>query len=162
MRFTMRPAFACAGFPPPPIASARPSSQRPSARRTETLVTDDAIRCDACPVLCYIKAGRTGACDRYANDNGQLIRIGPHVVLDRALSRGDSVVPFLDRSREWDGNIVGGPDTFVTAIGAGTTYPDYKPAPFIISSVVQGVYMATLVTETIFSYCRVKLQTDTD
>ena len=31
---------------------------------------DDAIRCDACPVLCYIKPGRTGACDRYGNDNG--------------------------------------------------------------------------------------------
>jgi len=123
---------------------------------------DDAIRCDACPVLCYIKPGRTGACDRYANDNGQLIRIDPHVVLDRALSRGDSVVPFLDPHRDWDGTIVSGPDTFVTAIGAGTTYPDYKPAPFIISSTVQGVDMVTVVTEGIFSYCGVKAKIDTD
>jgi len=129
----------------------------------EALVADDdAIRCDACPVLCYIKPGRTGACDRYANDNGQLIRIDPHVVLDRALSRGESVVPFLDREQEWDGRIVSGPDTFVTAIGAGTTYPDYKPAPFIISSVVQGVDMVTVVTEGIFSYCGVKVKIDTD
>jgi 6-hydroxynicotinate reductase len=129
----------------------------------EALVADDdAIRCDACPVLCYIKPGRTGACDRYANDNGQLIRIDPHVVLDRALSRGESVVPFLDREREWDGRIVSGPDTFVTAIGAGTTYPDYKPAPFIISSAVQGVDMVTVVTEGIFSYCGVKVKIDTD
>jgi len=123
---------------------------------------DDAIRCDACPVLCYIKPGRTGACDRYANSNGQLIRIDPHVVLDRALSRGGSVVPFLDRNRDWDGNIVAGSGTFVTAIGAGTTYPDYKPAPFIISSEVQGVDMVTVVTEGIFSYCGVKLKIDTD
>jgi hypothetical protein len=123
---------------------------------------DDAIRCDACPVLCYIKPGRTGACDRYANDNGQLIRIDPHVVLDRAVSRGDSVVPFLDHNREWDGNIVSGPENFVTAIGAGTTYPDYKPAPFIISSAVQGADMVTVVTEGIFSYCGVKLKIDTD
>jgi hypothetical protein len=123
---------------------------------------DDAIRCDACPVLCYIKPGRTGACDRYANENGQLVRIDPHVVLDRALSRGDSVVPFLDRDREWDGSIVGGPETFVTAIGAGTTYPDYKPAPFIISSAVRGVDMVTVVTEGIFSYCGVKVKIDTD
>ena len=94
----------------------------------------NAIRCDACPVLCYINPGRTGACDRYANDNGQLVRIDPHVVLDRAVSRGDSVVPFLDRDREWDGSIVTSPENFVTAIGAGTTYPDYKPAPFIVSS----------------------------
>ena len=39
---------------------------------------DDAIRCDACPVLCYIKPGRTGSCDRYANHDGNwcgLIRI---------------------------------------------------------------------------------------
>ncbi len=123
---------------------------------------DDAIRCDACPVLCYIKPGRTGACDRYGNDNGQLVRIDPHVVLDRAVTRGDSVVPFLDRDRDWDGSIVSGPDNFVTAIGAGTTYPDYKPAPFIISSAVQGVDMVTVVTEGIFSYCGVKLKIDTD
>jgi len=122
----------------------------------------EAIRCDACPVLCYINPGRTGACDRYANDNGQLVRIDPHVVLDRAVSRGDSVVPFLDRDREWDGSIVTGPENFVTAIGAGTTYPDYKPAPFIISSSVQGVDMVTVVTEGIFSYCGVKVKIDTD
>jgi 6-hydroxynicotinate reductase len=122
----------------------------------------DAIRCDACPVLCYIKPGRTGACDRYGNRDGQLVRLDPHVVLDRTLARGDSVVPFLERDREWDGNVVGGPSTFVTAIGAGTTYPDYKPAPFIISSEVEGVDMVTVVTEGIFSYCGVKLKIDTD
>jgi hypothetical protein len=123
---------------------------------------DDAIRCDACPVLCYIKPGRLGACDRYGNHEGQLVRVDPHVVLDRAVSRGVSIVPFLDRDHEWDGNIVGGPGTFVTAIGAGTTYPDYKPAPFIISSHVEGVDMVTVVTEGIFSYCGVKLKIDTD
>jgi 6-hydroxynicotinate reductase len=125
-------------------------------------VTEDAIRCDACPVLCYIKPGRTGSCDRYGNVNGQLVRLDPHVVLDRALSRGDSVVPFLQNSAEWNGALVGGGETFVTAIGAGTTYPDYKPAPFIISSQVEGVDMVTVVTEGIFSYCGVKLKIDTD
>src|SRR5437667_301583 len=131
-------------------------------RRQETSVVDDAIRCDACPVLCYIKPGRTGACDRYGNQDGQLVRLDPHVVLDRAVSRGESVVPFLDRDREWDGNIVSGPANFVTAIGAGTTYPDYKPAPFIMSSEVEGVDMVTVVTEGIFSYCGVKLKIDTN
>ncbi len=123
---------------------------------------DDAIRCDACPVLCYIKPGRAGACDRYANHDGQLVRLDPHVVLDRALSRGETVVPFLDRARDWDGTLVSGHETFITAIGAGTTYPDYKPAPFIISSEVEGVDMVTVVTEGIFSYCGVKLKIDTD
>jgi 6-hydroxynicotinate reductase len=125
-------------------------------------VADDAIRCDACPVLCYIKPGRTGSCDRYGNVDGQLVRLDPHVVLDRALSRGDSVVPFLQKAKDWDGNLVSGEETFVTAIGAGTTYPDYKPAPFIISSEVAGVDMVTVVTEGIFSYCGLKLKIDTD
>jgi hypothetical protein len=35
----------------------------------------------------------------------------------------------------------------VTAVGAGTTYPDYKPAPFIVSQEVDGVDMVTVVTE---------------
>ena len=113
-------------------------------------------------MLCYIKPGRLGACDRYGNRDGQLVRVDPHVVLDRALERGSSIVPFLGREQDWDGNIVGAPQTFVTAIGAGTTYPDYKPAPFIISSEVEGVDMVTVVTEGIFSYCGVKVKIDTD
>ncbi|HEY1679612.1 MAG TPA: hypothetical protein VGG04_17985 [Candidatus Sulfotelmatobacter sp.] len=123
---------------------------------------DDAIRCDACPVLCYIKPGRTGSCDRYGNHEGKLVRLDPHVVLDRAVERGESVVPFLEPSRDWDGSLVSHGETFVTAIGAGTTYPDYKPAPFIISSQVDGVDLVTVVTEGIFSYCGVKLKIDTD
>jgi 6-hydroxynicotinate reductase len=90
------------------------------------------------------------------------VRLDPHVVLDRALARGEPVVPFLRKKREWDGSLVDGEEAFVTGIGAGTTYPDYKPAPFIISSQVQGVDMVTVVTEGIFSYCGVKLKIDTD
>ncbi len=125
-------------------------------------VADDAIRCDACPVLCYIKPGRTGSCDRYGNHDGKLVRLDPHVILDRTMESGKSVVPFLERSREWDGTLASHRETFVTAIGAGTTYPDYKPAPFIISSRVEGVDMVTVVTEGIFSYCGVKVKIDTD
>jgi hypothetical protein len=122
----------------------------------------DTIRCDACPVLCYIRLGQTGACDRYANFNGQLVRIDPHILLDRAKSQGTPLVPFLGREGEWDGKPPVSQETFVTAIGAGTTYPDYKPAPFIVSSEVDGVDMVTVVTEGIFSYCGVKLKIDTD
>src|SRR5215471_1801264 len=136
--------------------------RRFSRKRAEVHVASDAIRCDACPVLCYIKLGRTGSCDRYGNHDGKLVRLDPHVVLNRAVERGDSVVPFLERSGEWDGSMVSHGETFVTAIGAGTTYPDYKPAPFIISSQVEGVDMVTVVTEGIFSYCGVKVKIDTD
>src|SRR5450631_4943107 len=144
-------------FPRHRTGCVRPFSRRP----TEALVADDAIRCDACPVLCYIKPGRTGSCDRYGNHEGKLVRLDPHVVLDRALERGESIVPFLERGRDWDGKLiyqseVSHGDTFVTAIGAGTTYPDYKPAPFIISSQVEGIDMVTVVTGGIFSYCGVK------
>jgi hypothetical protein len=97
-------------------------------------MADDAIRCDACPVLCYIKPGRTGSCDRYANNDGKLVRVDSHVLLDRTLSQSGAVVPFLDPSWEWDGSMIQSPEKFVTGIGAGTTYPDYKPAPFIVSS----------------------------
>ena len=83
-------------------------------------------------------------------------------LLDRAKSQGAPLVPFLEHEGEWDGKLLKSKDTFVTAIGAGTTYPDYKPAPFIVSSEVDGVDMVTVVTEGIFSYCGVKLKIDTD
>ena len=122
----------------------------------------DKIRCDACPVLCYIREGMLGACDRYANRGGVLTRVDPHVLLERTLEQGGDLVPFLPSSRDWDGRIVREPQTFVTAIGAGTTYPDYKPAPFIVASEVDGVDMVTVVTEGIFSYCGLKVKIDTD
>jgi hypothetical protein len=123
---------------------------------------DDKIRCDACPVMCFIKPGMTGACDRYANHDGDLVRVDPHVLLERTVSEGGKIVPFLDRPREWSGDIIHAPSPFVTAIGAGTTYPDYKPAPFIVSSQIDGVDMVTVVTEGIYSYCGVKVKIDTD
>ncbi len=122
----------------------------------------DKIRCDACPVLCYIRDGALGACDRYGNRNGELIRIDPHILLERTIESGREVVSFLHRDKEWDGRIVEPGNTVITAIGAGTTYPDYKPAPFIVSSEVAGVDMVTVVTEGIFSYCGVKVKIDTD
>lgn len=122
---------------------------------------DDKIRCDACPVMCFIKPGAVGACDRYGNVDGNLVRVDPHVVLDRVIDQGGELVSFAG-PREWAGDILHPPGTFVTAIGAGTTYPDYKPAPFIVSSEVDGVDMVTVVTEGIFSYCGVKVKIDTD
>ncbi|MBL8708270.1 MAG: 6-hydroxynicotinate reductase [Rhodospirillaceae bacterium] len=124
--------------------------------------TDDGkIRCDACPVLCYIREGASGACDRYANVAGELVRVDPHILLGKTLAEGQAVVPF-GGGRDWDGDLLQAGNTFVTAIGAGTTYPDYKPAPFIVAAEVEGVDMVTVVTEGIFSYCGVKIKIDTD
>ena len=129
---------------------------------SETPVKPEKIRCDACPVMCYIADGKSGACDRYANEGGNLVRLDPLVVLERRIEDGGDVVPFLEDDKPWDGNVVKPKDQFVTAIGAGTTYPDYKPAPFIVSSEVDGVDMITVVTEGIFSYCGAKIKVDTD
>ncbi len=122
----------------------------------------DKIRCDACPVMCYIKPGALGACDRYGNRDGELYRVDPHVVLERRLDDGGTIVSFGLGTLDWGGDILREPQTFVTAIGAGTTYPDYKPAPFIVSSEIEGIDMVTVVTEGIFSYCGVKVKIDTD
>ena len=135
---------------PPPVAN-RPRREKPAK-----------IRCDACPVLCYIAEGRAGACDRYANVDGMLTRVDPLVILDRTVESGGDVVSFLEGGHEWEGELVNAPARFVTAVGAGTTYPDYKPAPFIVSSRMDGVDMVTVVTEGIFSYCGAKLKIDTD
>ena len=118
------------------------------------------VRCDACPVLCRIRPGRAGACSRYANEDGALVRTDPLVLMTRTVAEGGETVPFLEGSEDWAGGLT--PPTFVTAIGAGTTYPDYKPAPFIVASKHAGVDTVTVVTEGIFSYCGIKVKIDTD
>ncbi|MBV9079107.1 MAG: 6-hydroxynicotinate reductase, partial [Methylobacteriaceae bacterium] len=132
------------------------------APATDGAAPDDKVRCDACPVMCLIRPGQAGACDRYANLGGELVRVDPHVVLERTVETGGALVPFGAGRGEWDGRVLGEATTFVTAIGAGTTYPDYKPAPFIVSAEIDGVDTVTVVTEGIFSYCGVKVKIDTD
>lgn len=120
----------------------------------------EKIRCDACPVMCYVAEGKTGACDRYANESGKIVRCDPLTVLDRRIADGGEIRPFL--KSDWDGSLVNDGDLFISAIGAGTTYPDYKPAPFIVSRDIEGVDFVTVVTEAIYSYCGVKVKIDTD
>ena len=140
------------------------------------------VECNACPVLCQISDGRTGACDRYANRDGTLVRVDPVVLLRRAMASGATgaaaLVPFnrpgaersdaSDRDAgvpaepDWNGDLLLADEVFVTGVGSSTTYPDYKPAPFIVASKARGVDMVTVVTEGIFSYCSFKVKIDTD
>ena len=76
-------------------------------------MADEVVRCDACPVLCRIRPGKVGACDRYANEGGRLVRVDPLVITERAAA----TVPFLDAAA-WDGALVR-TEPFVTGIGAG-------------------------------------------
>src|SRR5438270_10051525 len=79
------------------------------------------VRCDACPVLCRIRPGRAGACARYANENGQLVRTDPVLLMRRVVEAGGKVVAFSEP--DWDGQLLDPARTFVTGVGAGTTYP---------------------------------------
>ncbi|HXP97797.1 MAG TPA: 6-hydroxynicotinate reductase, partial [Telmatospirillum sp.] len=122
----------------------------------------DTVACDACPVQCRIRDGLAGACDRYRNLNGALVRSDPLVIVQAVEERGGKITPFLARDGAWDGSLISDAPLFVTGVGASTTYPDYKPAPFIVAAQHEGVDMVTVVTEGIFSYCGVKVKIDTD
>lgn len=125
------------------------------------------VECNACPVLCQITEGRTGACDRWGNVDGVLTRVDPVVLMRRLADKsgsGPAVIPNGAGTEE--GSIDTGTDSdtnlFVSGVASGTTYPDYKPAPFIVASKARGVDMVTVVTEGIFSYCSFKVKIDTD
>ena len=174
---------------PQVLEKSRPRNERMAAGK---------IECNACPVLCQIAEGRVGACDRYANSGGTLVRVDPVVMLRRTVQQappklvrfagrpalpagaasgyaggaspaaGDAapdardIAPDSPDSPDWDGDLLHANEVFVTGIGSSTTYPDYKPAPFIVASQADGVDMVTVVTEGIFSYCSLKVKIDTD
>jgi hypothetical protein len=141
---------------PQVLERARPRNER---------MAGDKVECNACPVLCQISPGKAGACDRYANREGVLVRLDPVLLLRRgaaADSPGAEVVDFDPAAPLPEAAADDGDEFFVTGIGSSTTYPDYKPAPFIVASQSGGVDMITVVTEGIFSYCSMKLKIDTD
>lgn len=137
---------------PQVLERARPRNERMASGK---------IECNACPVLCQISPGKTGACDRYANHEGTLVRVDPVLFLRRGpQALAEDALP-LDGSTPAQPS-ASGDDFFVTGVGSSTTYPDYKPAPFIVASQARGVDMVTVVTEGIFSYCSFKVKIDTD
>jgi NAD-dependent dihydropyrimidine dehydrogenase PreA subunit len=114
------------------------------------LATAGAIPCDACPIGCQIKDGGIGACLRYRSKDGKLVRVTP-------------LTPFKQVED------VVGPDPIeairrplITGIGAGTTYPDCKPAPFIVRGKRRDVDVVTVVTEAPLSYSGIMVKIDTD
>jgi hypothetical protein len=125
-------------------------------------MASDKVECNACPVLCQISAGRSGACDRYANVDGELVRVDPVLLMRRSGAQAGEV-PIVEFAQRDDGaGAIIGQQVFLTGVGSGTTYPDYKPAPFIVSSQVDDADTITVVTEGIFSYCSFRVKIDTD
>jgi Pyruvate/2-oxoacid:ferredoxin oxidoreductase delta subunit len=111
---------------------------------------EGGVKCLSCPINCYIKVGNTGACQRFINWNGELIRNIP-------LQRYEDVKEIVGEDHE---EVIIRP--LVTGIGAGTTYPDTKPAPYIVQSRIKGIDVVTVVTEAPLSYSGIKVKVDTD
>lgn len=116
----------------------------------EDTVQEGVIQCDACPIGCRIPNGETGACRRFLNKDGKRVRT-------TRLHTFDDVAGLLKPL--WAETIQ---SPLITAIGAGTTYPDYRPAPFIVKGEVDGVDVVTAVTEAPLSYSGIKVKIDTD
>lgn len=103
-----------------------------------------AVTCTYCPIQCQVKEGFTGACRRYRNVGGRLVR---------------------DRELVWAAPVTGARPLdvpLVTAVGAGSTYPDCIPAPIIVQDVRDGVEVVTVVTEAPLSYSGIKVKIDTN
>ena len=45
--------------------------------------------------MCYIADGNSGACDRYANHGGELVRLDPLTVIENQIEEGKPVVACL-------------------------------------------------------------------
>ena len=110
----------------------------------------EAVQCEACPVHCAINPGRLGACHRYTNEGGELRRVTRlHTYEDVKDIVGPSPHEAIRRP-------------FITGIGAGTTYPDCKPAPYIVKGKRGDVDVVTVVTEAPLSYSSLMIKIDTD
>lgn len=109
-----------------------------------------AVTCESCPIRCRIREGYSGACGRFIHRHGALERT---ISLKTYEDVKDLVGP------DWDPAIR---RPLITGIGAGTTYPDCKPAPHIVQSKVDGVDVVTVVTEAPLSYSGIKVKVDTD
>ena len=106
--------------------------------------------CDACPIRCEIAVGYMGACHRYENKDGIVVRTVPlHTFADVEEIVGPDYEEAIRRP-------------LITAIGAGTTYPDSRPAPFIVQGKSLGVDVVTVVTEAPLSYSGIKVKIDAE
>lgn len=114
----------------------------------KTLEQDEnCVRCTNCPVSCSIPLDMIGACTRFSNINGEIVRNRKLVV--------DAITTIPTKE-----NLPYKP--IITAVGSGTAYPCCRPAPFIVQEKVEGVDVVTVVTEAPLSYSGVKVKIDTN
>ncbi|MBP8864939.1 MAG: 4Fe-4S binding protein [Acetobacterium sp.] len=106
----------------------------------------DAVVCSSCPIQCKVPLGATGACRRYRNVDGKLIRNRALVIEAKRQESADELIR----------------KPVITAVGAGTNYPCSKPAPHIVSQCRDGVDVVTVVTEAPLSYSGLIVKLDTN
>lgn len=114
---------------------------------------ENIVTCKCCPVFCRIRPGQIGACQRYENYNGKVRRTIPLVHYEEVKEVAEG------NSQQLTDNE---PKPGITGIGSGTTYPDYKRAPFIVQYEDEGVEVVTVVSEVPLSYCGMEIKLDTD
>ena len=114
---------------------------------TKTVDVTDGVQCTHCPVRCSINEGNTGACKRYTNVKGVIVRTRK-LVVDAVTKEGNT------RSLPYK--------PLITAVGSGTNYPCCRPAPYIVQEKVDDVDVVTVVTEAPLSYSGVKVKMDTN
>lgn len=107
----------------------------------------NTIKCTHCPVNCSIPVGSTGACKRYTNTGGEIVRNRKLVVDAVTEAPENAKLPYKP---------------LITAVGSGTSYPCCRPAPFIVQDSVNGIDVVTVVTEAPLSYSGVKVKIDTN
>ncbi len=112
--------------------------------------TGDRVNCNSCAVACAIPEGHFGACKRYYNEGGRIER-------KARLHTYDEVQDMVEAA---DSRLLDRP--LLTGIGSGTTYPCFRPSPFIVTAVRDGVEIVTVVTEAPLSYSGIKIKIDTD
>lgn len=115
------------------------------AIKKQSEMVDGSVKCSSCPVQCDIPLNCYGACKRYTNLEGKLVR-------NREL-----VMEALEFEKQ-----AGSLKPIITGVGAGTTYPCSRQAPHIVQDVQNGVEVVTVVTEAPLSYSGVKVKVDTN
>ncbi|SMB93366.1 6-hydroxynicotinate reductase [Thermanaeromonas toyohensis ToBE] len=106
----------------------------------------NTVTCTSCPVQCQIQEGYTGACQRYTNVGGRLLR-------NRPLVAKVEEPPARPHELEWP---------LITGVGAGTNYPCPRPAPYIVQGRRGDIEIVTVVTEAPLSYSGIKVKIDTN
>jgi NAD-dependent dihydropyrimidine dehydrogenase PreA subunit len=114
---------------------------------TEGSFGGDTLLCKNCGVNCRIPDGKQGACKRFRNDAGNLVLVRPlQIPLNTKL----------------DPEKIATARPVVSAVGAGAAYPDYKPAPYIVTEKRGDLDVVTVVTEAPVSYSSMMVKIDTN